>query len=133
MARAIQILLLLAALAAPLSASAEGEIGAENVEIVSSLWCDTADQLEAVLMAHYTHKEPMAQAMAEINRFSPDACIMARAIVRTGREVRRVTAGNSIMSLRAALVLGVMRGQYAMMMRPQTWFFVRIVDELIPL
>ncbi len=133
MARAIQILLLMAALGAPLSASAEGEALPENVEIVTSMWCDTADQLESVLMSHYAHKVPMAQAMAEINRFSPDACIMARAIVRTGGEVRRVTAGNSIMSLRVALVLGVMRGQYAMMMRPQTWYFVRIVDELIPL
>lgn len=133
MARTIQILLLMASLLQPMSASAEGELNAENVEVVSSLWCDTADQLEAVLLAHYTHKVPMAQAMAEINRFSPDACIMARAIVRAGDEVRRVTAGNNIMSLRAALVLGVMRGQYAMMMRPQTWYFVRIVDELIPL
>jgi hypothetical protein len=133
MARTIQILLLMVAMLQPVAASAEGELSAENVEIVSSLWCDTADQLETVLVAHYKNKKPMGQAMAEINRFSPDACIVARAIVRPGDEVRRVTAGNNIMSLRSALVLGIMRGQYAMMMRPQTWYFVRIVDELIQL
>lgn len=124
---------MLVALVWPFAAFAQSPEDADNVEVVSSLWCDTPDQLEAVLRAHYTHKVPMGQAMAEINRSSPDACILARAIVNAGVEVRRVTAGNNIMSLRSAKVHGVMRGQYAMMMRPQTWYFVRIIDELVPL
>ncbi len=106
---------------------------AEKVEVVGSLWCDTPDQLETVLRAHYTHKVPMGQAMAEINRNNPDACVIARAIVNMGGEVRRLTAGDRVMSLRSAKVMGVMQGRYAMMMRPQTWYCVRVIDELVPL
>lgn len=105
----------------------------DNVEIVSSLWCDTPEQLETVLKSHYTDKVPMAQVLAEVNRDSPEACIFARAIVSTGAEIKRMTAGDNIMSLRAANVHGIMRGQYALMMRPQTWYFVRVVAELTPL
>ena len=103
------------------------------VEIVASLWCDTAAQLESVLNSHYMKKVPMAEALAEVNKDSPEACIMARAIVNQGPEIKRLTAGDNVMSLRSANVLGVMQGQYALMMRPQTWYFVRIVAELTPL
>lgn len=103
------------------------------VEIVASLWCDTPDQLETVLKAHYTDNVPMNEAMSEINKTSPEACVVARAIVSLGAEVRRVTAGNNILSLRSAQVLGIMRGPYAVMMRPQTWYCMRVVAELTPL
>lgn len=105
----------------------------ENVEIVSSLWCDTLDQLETVLKSHYTNKVPMSEALAEINRDNPEACIFARAIATSGAEIKRLTAGDNIMSLRSASVHGIMRGQYALMMQPQTWYFVRVVAELTPL
>ena len=105
----------------------------ENAEVVASLWCDTADQLETVLKAHYHDKVPMGEAMAAINRFSPEACIVARAIVKAGGEVRRLTAGDNIMSLRSARVHGIVRGGYALMMTPQTWFYVKIIAELTPL
>lgn len=105
----------------------------EAVEIVASLWCDTPDQLETVLRSHYTDKVPMGAAMAAINKSSPEACVVARAIVNLGAEVRRVTAGDNVMSLRAANVLGIMQGRYAVMMRPQTWYCVRVVAELTPL
>ncbi len=104
-----------------------------SVEIVGSLWCDTPEQLETVLKSHYTDKVPMVTAMAEINKDSPEACVVARAIVNQGPEIRRLTAGDNVMSLRSASVLGIMQGQYALMMRPQTWYFVRIVAELTPL
>lgn len=120
----------------PLAASAQGTPpNAEDIaksEIVASLWCDTPDQLEIVLRAHYTNKVPMGDAMAAINRNSPEACVVARAIVAPGAEVRRLTAGDNIMSLRSAKVMGIMRGPYALMMRPQIWYYVRIVAELTP-
>lgn len=133
MKRLLQCAVLLAALMSSLVAVAQEKDGPDGVEIVASLWCDTPDQLETVLRAHYTDKVPMGQAMADINRFSPEACIFARAIVNMGSEVRKLTAGDNIMSLRSARVHGIMRGQYALMMRPQTWFCVRIVAELTPL
>ena len=105
----------------------------DNVEVVASVWCDTPDQLETVMRSHLTDKVPIGEALAEINRDSPEACILARAIVTLGEEVRRVTAGDTIMSLRSANVIGIMRGRYAMMMRPQTWYCVRVVAELVPL
>lgn len=118
---------------APAVAKAQDGNSADKVEMVASLWCDTPDQLETVLRAHYTDKVPMAEAMADINRLSPEACIFARAIVSPGSEIRRLTAGDKIMALRQASVLGIMRGQYALMMRPQTWYYVQVVAELTPL
>ena len=134
MIRLIPVVLMLMALAAPQTARAE-ESNDENakIEIVASLWCDTAVQLETVLRAHYTDKVPLPRAMAEINRLSPEACIVARAIVNPGAEVKRVTVGDNVMSLRSARVHGIMRGGYALMMTPQTGYFVRIVAELVPL
>lgn len=134
---AFVILACLCSAVVPLPAIAqEQEVEREppaDVQVVASLWCDTADQLETVLRAHYTDKVPMGQAMAEINRDNPEACVVARAIVKLGVEVRRVTAGDAVMSLREARVHGIMRGRYALMMRPQTWFCVQIVAELTPL
>jgi hypothetical protein len=117
----------------PSWAWAQGQATDEKVEIVGSLWCDTADQLETVLKAHYVEKVPMAEAMAEINRDNPEACIFARAIISPGPEVKRLTAGDAVMSLKSARVLGIMRGRYALMMTPQTWYYVSVVAELVPL
>lgn len=127
--------LVLAVMLSPLPVAAQQEQPQvpENVEIVASIWCDTADQLETVLRAHYAHKVPMSRAMAEINKDNPEACIFARAIVSMGAEVKRLTAGDTVMSLRSAQVHGIMRGQYALMMRPQTWYCMRVVAELVPL
>ena len=105
----------------------------QGVEIVRSLWCDTPDQLETVLRAHYVNKVPLSSAVAEINLFNPEACIPARAIVSLGKEVRRFTAGDAVLAVREARVHGVMRGPYAMIMRPQTWYSARVVAELTPL
>jgi hypothetical protein len=129
------VILLLVSVVAPLSAAAQQQRSPvpDNIEIVASIWCDTAEQLETVLRAHHTHKVPMSSAMAEINKDNPEACIFARAIVSAGPEVKRLTAGDAVMSLRAAEVHGIMRGQYALMMRPQTWYFMRVVAELVPL
>ena len=110
MTRLIAIVFFILSLVAPHVAVAEDEEGAQKLEILASLWCDTADQLETVLRAHYTDKVPLPRAMAEINRFSPEACIIARAIINPGTEVKRVTAGDVVMSLRAARVHGIMRG-----------------------
>lgn len=115
------------------AAAQRGAARPDNVEIVSSLWCDTPEQLESVLKSHYTDKVPMAEALAEINRNNPEACIFARAIASTGAEIKRMTAGDNVMSLRSANVHGIMRGQFALMMQPQTWYFVRVVAELTPL
>jgi hypothetical protein len=119
------------------SSSAQQHQGNEDahatIEIVGSLWCDTPDQLETVLRSHFTDKVPMGAAMAAINQFSPEACVVARAIVHVGSEVRRVTAGDNLLSLYAADVRGIMQGRYALMMRPQTWYGVRLVAELTPL
>lgn len=128
--RTFVLVLALAIAGPPAAAQAERE---QKVEIISSVWCDTPDQLETVLRAHYGAKVPLGQAMAAINRNSPDACIVARAIVNIGAEVRRVTAGDIVMSVRSARVHGIMRGEMAMMMQPQTWFYVRIIAELVPL
>lgn len=127
------LLLALLAYTATASAVAQNADLPENAEIVASVWCDTSDQLETVLKAHYNEKVPMAQAMAAINRFSPEACVFARAIVNAGGEVRRITAGDTILSLRSARVHGIVRGGYALMMTPQTWFYVRVIAELTPL
>ena len=129
----LALMLTLAPISALAQQKAEPEDGAESVEIVGTLWCDTADQLETVLRSHFTDKVPMTEAMAAINQFSPEACVVARAIISKGAEVRRVTAGDNIMSLYSAKVMGIMRGQYALMMRPQVWYGVQVVAELTPL
>jgi hypothetical protein len=105
----------------------------DKAEIVASLWCDTPDQIETVLRSHYVDKVPLETAVAEMNRSSPEACIPARAIVTMGAEVRRFTAGEALLAVREAKVLGVMRGPYAVMMRPQTWYSARMLAELTPL
>lgn len=132
MKRLISVIVILLALAAPQIARAQEGEGAK-MEIVASLWCDTAVQLETVLRAHYTDKVPLQRAIAEINRFSPEACVIARALVNPGAEVKRMTAGDRVISLRSARVLGIMRGGYALMMTPQTWYFMHVLAELVPL
>lgn len=132
MKRLISVIVMLMTLAAPQIVRAqEGEDA--KMEVVASLWCDTALQLETVLRAHYTDKVPLQRAIAEINRFSPEACVIARALVNPGAEVKRMTAGDRVISLRSARVLGIMRGGYALMMTPQTWYFMHVVAELVPL
>ena len=133
MKRVIPLVLMFMALVAPQIARAqEDEEKSAKLEILASLWCDTAVQLETVLRAHYTDKVPLQRAMAEINQFSPEACIIARAIINPATEVKRLTAGDTVMSLRAARVHGIMRGGYALMMTPQTWYFVHVLAELVP-
>ena len=122
-----------ALLLAPIASAIAQGPPPEDVEIVASIWCDTPDQLETVLRAHYADKVPMQSAMAEINRNSPEACVPARAIVKQGAEIRRFTTGDVIVAVRAAQVHGIMRGPYALMMRPQTWYTVKVVAELTPL
>jgi len=133
MTRLVAIVLMLMALAAPQIAVAQDDEDPSKMEIRASLWCDTADQLETVLRAHYSNKVPLARAMAEINRSNPEACIFARAIVTPGSEIKRMTAGDNVMSLRAARVHGIMRGGYPLMMTPQTWYHMHILAELVPL
>ena len=128
-----RIAAVLMALLLPFAALAQGSRVPDDAEIVASVWCDTQEQLETVLTAHYAKKVPMARAMAEINRDNPEACIFARAIVSLGTEVGKLTAGDTIMSLRSAMVHGIMRGQYALMMRPQTWYYMRVLAELVPI
>lgn len=132
MKRLISVVVMLMALAAPQIGRAQDGENAKT-EIVASLWCDTAVQLETVLRAHYTDKVPLQRAIAEINRFSPEACVIARAIINPGTEVKRMTAGDRVISLRSARVLGIMRGGYALMMTPQTWYFMHVLAELVPL
>lgn len=104
-----------------------------DTQIVASIWCDTPDQLEAVLRAHYDKKVPLEAAMAVINQGSPEACIPARAIVKVGAEVRRFNSEVAIFAVHSATVHGVMRGPYALMMRPQTWYHAKMIAELTPL
>ena len=105
----------------------------DKAVVVASLWCDTPDQLEALLRAHYIGKSPLDTAMAAINRGNPEACIPARAIVSVGAEVRRFTAEIAIFAVHEATVHGIMRGPYALMMRPQTWYHAKVIAELTPL
>lgn len=133
MTRLVAVVFMLLALVAPQVAVAEDDEDVSKMEIRASLWCDTPVQLETVLLAHYTNKVPLPRAIAEINRFSPEACIFARAIVTPGAEVKRLTAGDNVMSLRAARVHGIMRGGYALMMTPQTWYHMHVLAELVPL
>ncbi len=105
----------------------------DKAVVVASLWCDTADQLEALLRAHYIGKIPLDTAMAAINNGNPEACIPARAIVSVGAEVRRFTADVAIFAVHEATVHGIMRGPYALMMRPQTWYHAKVIAELTPL
>ena len=105
----------------------------EGMDVVSTLWCDTPDQLETLLKAYYVNKVPLSQAMAEINRFDPDACVRARVIVKPGEEVRRFIAGDALIAVSSAQVHGVMRGPYAVMMRMQTWYSATVVAELTPI
>lgn len=105
----------------------------DKAVVVASLWCDTPDQLETVLRAHYIGKIPLDTAIQTINRGNPEACIPARAIVSVGAEVRRFTADIAIFAVHEAIVHGIMRGSYALMMRPQTWYHAKVVAELTPL
>jgi hypothetical protein len=103
----------------------------EDMEVVSSLWCDTPAQIETVLRAHYVDKVPLASAMADINRFDPDACVRARVIVKMGNEVKRFIAGEALISVSEAKVHGVMRGAVPMMARQvQTWYSAKVLAEL---
>ena len=122
---------LLVLLASP--ASAQRAEVPDKAVVVAALWCDTPDQLEALLRAHYVGKVPLESAMATINRGNPEACIPARAIVSNGAEVRRFTADVAIFAVHEATVHGIMRGPYALMMRPQTWYHAKVVAELTPL
>lgn len=102
----------------------------EGMEVVATLWCDTPEQVETVMKAHYINKVPLALAMAEINRDEPDACVRARVIVKKEGEVRRFIAGEALISVGKAQVHGVMRGPYAVMMRSQTWYSGTVVAAL---
>ncbi len=130
MKRLLPLVLMVIVLGAPQIARAQE---GEKLEVLASLWCDTVDQLETVLRAHYADNVPLQRAIAEINRTSPEACIIARAIINPATEVKRLTAGNNVMSLRAARVHGIMRGGFALKMSPQTWYCVHILAELVPL
>jgi hypothetical protein len=104
-----------------------------DTQIVAAIWCDTPEQLETVLRAHYDKKIPLDTAIAAINRGNPEACIPARAIVKDGAEVRRFNSDVAIFAVHAATVHGVMRGPYALIMRPQTWYHAKVIAELTPL
>ncbi len=103
----------------------------DGMSVVSTLWCDTPDQIEIVLKAYYVDKVPLSSAMANINRFDPDACVRARVIVKMGTEVRRFIAGEALISVSEAKVHGVMRGPVPMMAsKVQTWYSAQVVAEL---
>lgn len=103
----------------------------DNMAVVSTLWCDTPDQIETVLKAYYVAKVPLSSAMADINRVDPDACVRARVIVKMGTEVRRFIAGGALISVSEAQVHGVMRGPVPMMAtKVQTWYSAQVVAEL---
>lgn len=104
-----------------------------DTNIVAAIWCDTPEQLETVLRAHYDKKIPLETAIATINQGNPEACIPARAIVKDGAEVRRFNSDVAIFAVHAATVHGVMRGPYALIMRPQTWYHAKVIAELTPL
>ena len=105
----------------------------EGTEVVAAIWCDTPDQLETVLRAHYDRKVPLASAIATINENNPEACVPARAIIKIGAEVRRFNAEVAIFAVHSATVVGIMRGPYALMMQPQTWYHAKVIAELTPL
>ncbi len=103
----------------------------DGMEVVTSLFCDTPDQVETVMRAHYVDKVPLTSAMADINRFDPVACVRARVIVKMGGVVRRFIAGEALISVSEAKIHGVMRGMVPMMAsRVQTWYRANILAEL---
>lgn len=103
----------------------------EDMQVVATLWCDTPEQIETVLKAYYVDKIPLTSAIADINRFDPDACVRARVIVKMGTEVRRFIAGEALISVSEAKVHGVMRGPVPMMAnKVQTWYSAKVVAEL---
>jgi hypothetical protein len=96
------------------------------------IWCDEADQTEALAKSHFAKGLSVVEATRQTNEAArnPTACIVAAAYVVEGDEVRRFIAGTRLVSIRPYQVLGAVKSGFLIRFPPQKWFGVRVVATL---
>lgn len=108
--------------------------GPQNeVELVSSVWCDTAEQVESVYRAHYAQGLSIEAAVAKTNTRAaqPSACAVVSALVVEAGEARRFVAGNQMVALSRFVVVGFVKDGRATQIRPQMQYTGRVVAKLM--
>lgn len=107
--------------------------GPSDVELVTSVWCDTAEQVESVYRAHFAQGLPLEAAVARTNMTAaqPAACAAISALVVEAGEARRFVAGNQMMSLSRFVVVGFVKDGRATQIRPQMQYTGKVIARLM--
>lgn len=129
-------LAVVAALMNPLAGVAQAgpsQAGPSDVELVTSVWCDTAEQVESVYRAHFAQGLTIEAAVAKTNMAAaqPAACAAVSALVVEAGEARRFVAGNQMMSLSRFVVVGFVKDGRATQIRPQMQFTGKVIARLM--
>jgi hypothetical protein len=118
--------------ATPSSGAEDAAVAALPAKVAIGIWCDQAEQTEALAKSHFARGLTVVEATRQTNEAAqnPTACIVAAAYVVEGDEVRRFIAGTRLLSIRPYRVLGAVKSGFLIRFTPQTWFGVRVVATL---